>query len=441
MILRLLLILSISIAARSASAAQTRDQMVLSDRDDVLGGGRWIYNDLKKGLEEAGRDGKPLLVVLRCVPCVACAAFDGQVLRYDEELQKLMEKFVRVRIVQANALDLSLFQFDTDVSFAAFFLNANRTVYGRYGTRSDRQQAEKDITMEGFRAALAGALKLHQGYPTNQESLRGKQPLPVKIRTPEQYPALAVKYSATLDYTTGKVAASCIHCHQLGEAQRKLFRAERQPIPDESLHPWPMPEVVGLFLDPKTRATVSQVAPGSAAARAGFRTGDEIVSLENQPLLSIADAQWILHHASAPASLNAVVQRSGGTQKLEMNLEKEWRRHSDISWRVSTWDLRRMATGGLVFKDLTTEERRVAGLGETALGLRVDFVGQYNDHAAGKRAGFLKNDVLVECDKLEGRMSESQLIAHLLQKRMPGDHVPAVILRGGKRLEMELPMQ
>lgn len=56
------------LAANSLPAAQTRDQMVLSDRDNVLGGGKWIYNDVTKGLDEARRTGKPLLVVLRCVP-------------------------------------------------------------------------------------------------------------------------------------------------------------------------------------------------------------------------------------------------------------------------------------------------------------------------------------------------------------------------------------
>ena len=56
------------LAVHNLHAAQTRDQMVLSDRDNVLGGGKWIYNDLTKGLEEAQRTGKPLLVVLRCVP-------------------------------------------------------------------------------------------------------------------------------------------------------------------------------------------------------------------------------------------------------------------------------------------------------------------------------------------------------------------------------------
>ena len=82
--------------ATAFAAAPTRDQMVLSDRDDVLGGGKWIYNDLTQGLADARSSGKPLLVVLRCVPCVACAVFDGEVLRFDAELQKLMERFVRI---------------------------------------------------------------------------------------------------------------------------------------------------------------------------------------------------------------------------------------------------------------------------------------------------------------------------------------------------------
>ena len=51
-----------------AVAAENRDTKVRNDRTDVLSGGRWIYNDLGKGFAEAKKTGKPLLVVLRCVP-------------------------------------------------------------------------------------------------------------------------------------------------------------------------------------------------------------------------------------------------------------------------------------------------------------------------------------------------------------------------------------
>ncbi len=36
---------------------------------------------------------------------------------------------------------------------------------------------------------------------------------------------------------------------------------------------------------------------GSLAASAGFRAGDELVSLGGQPLILIADFSWVLHRA------------------------------------------------------------------------------------------------------------------------------------------------
>ena len=35
---------------------------------DTALAGTWVYDDLDAGCAEAGRTGKPLLVVLRCVP-------------------------------------------------------------------------------------------------------------------------------------------------------------------------------------------------------------------------------------------------------------------------------------------------------------------------------------------------------------------------------------
>ena len=63
--------------------------------------------------------------------------------------------------MQANGLDLSLFQFDFDLTFAAFFLNADKTIYGRFGTRSDQNDAMREMSMEGFAKALEGTLQIH----------------------------------------------------------------------------------------------------------------------------------------------------------------------------------------------------------------------------------------------------------------------------------------
>jgi len=258
-----------------------------------------------------------------------------------------MDKFVCVRLVQANAMDLSLFQFDFDLTFAVFFMNADKTIYGRFGSRSERKDATKDISMEGFRKALAAALDLHKKYPSNKASLSSKQNQPPRFKVPEEYPSLRGKYKSTLDYE-GKVVQSCMHCHQVGEAERTFFRADRKPIPDEVVYPWPMPNVIGLAFDPQEKAKVSGVAQESAAEQAGVKIGDEILTLQWQPILSIADVQWVLHNASQPATLTAEVLRGKKKLKLTLSLANDWRRHSDISWRTSSWDLRRMATGGLV---------------------------------------------------------------------------------------------
>src|SRR5262245_42268570 len=133
-----------------ASAQQTREQKVRGDKAKVEAEGFWIYNDLAHGFMEAKQTGQPLLVVLRCIPCEQCVKLDDDLVEKDERLRPLLEKFIRVRVVSANGLDLSLFQFDTDQSFAVFMLNADGTIYGRFGTRSDQVNWTDDVSIEGL---------------------------------------------------------------------------------------------------------------------------------------------------------------------------------------------------------------------------------------------------------------------------------------------------
>src|SRR5262249_1722148 len=138
------------LALVSPASAQDRATKVKNDRARVEEAGFWIYNDLPRGIEQAQQTKKPILVVFRCIPCEACAQLDEQVVERDPAVRELLEKFVCVRIVHANGMDLSQFQFDYDQSWAAFFLNPDMTIYGRYGTRSHRTESDDDVSLEGF---------------------------------------------------------------------------------------------------------------------------------------------------------------------------------------------------------------------------------------------------------------------------------------------------
>lgn len=427
--------LLVAVSSFTSLAAQDRATRVRRDLERFLDGDRWIYNDLEQGRREARESGKPLLVVFRCIPCDACRGFDEQVASFDPRIRELLDRFVRVRIPQANGADLSLFQFDFDLSFYAFFLNADGTVYGRFGSPSTQKDKKGEVSVDAFRQALTAVLDLHGSFRQTRDSLRAKTGPAAEYRVPEDYPSLRGRYASKLDYK-GDVVKSCIHCHQIRDAERRVFRRASRPIPDRVLFPWPLPEVFGIGLDPRKRATVATVEEGSLAEREGFRPGDEILTLSGQPMVSIADVQWVLHRAPDEGRLKARIRRDGEEIELEIPLAPGWRRASSISWRVSTWDLRRMATGGLLLEEVPAHEREYLKIAADALALRAKHVGQYGEHATAKNAGFRKGDIILAVDGRRDRMTESEFIAYGLQEKRPGDRLELEVRRGQDTLEL-----
>ena len=423
-----------------AETVKDREGAVRKDKAAIESDSRWIYNDVPGAFAKARQTGRPLMVVLRCVPCVSCMDVDAQVLEPGGGLDSLLDQFVCARVINANALDLSLFQFDYDLSFAVMFFNADRTIYGRFGTRTQRDSRARDVTLDGFRHAIEGALELHRAYPANKAALAKKQGRASTVKTPREFPDLIDKYGTELDWG-GNVVRSCIHCHQVREAERTAIWTSRKPIPDELIYVSPLPETIGLKLGNTDRARVVSVAEGSSAEKAGLRAGDDLIAFDGQPLISVADVQWALAGAPAGGTVPVVARRNGAETAVDLALTDGWRRNADISWRVTTWQLRGMVTGGLVLEDLGDDARSGRGISPEKLALAVKHVGQYGIHAAGKQAGFREGDVIVEVDGISNRMSESRLIGDFLQKRSPGDRVPMVVLRNDERVTLKLPIQ
>ena len=434
-----MLVLGLACYSALPAVAQTRREKILADREKVQAEGFWIYNDLEAGRAKARETGEPLLVVLRCLPCEQCVKLDEELIEQHPEVAPLLRKYTRVRLVTANHLDLSQFQFDTDQSFAAFLMNADGTVYGRFGTRSDQVKWAEDVSIEGLARALERGLALHADYPRNRDQLAGKQGRAPAYRYPEDLPLYRGKYGPKINYE-GDVVKSCIHCHMVGEGLRDAGWTAGGPLAPEVLFPYPHPKAAGLILDPKSTARVAEVTPGSSAAAAGFLSGDELQTLSGQLLVSIADVQWVLHQVpDAGGKLPVQVMRAGSIRALTWTLEAGWRRRDDIAWRASTWELRRIGLGGMFLKELDRERRTELALPDGLGGLYVQHVGQYAPHDRAKQAGVVKGDVLLSFDGRDNWGRETDLLEYALN-RVPRDRaVPVRIWRGGKTLELVIP--
>lgn len=316
-------------------------------------------------------------------------------------------------------MDLSLFQFDYDETWCAFLLNADRTIYGRYGTRaSGSADLGVDVSMEGFEKALEGALEIHAGYPGNRASLAAKRGPPPPSNEIRAFPLFKSRFAE--DPPRG-----CAHCHHVWEALRSVPREARKPLPDDLLWPYPKPDRLGLTLDLNERATVKSVATGSAAAKAGFEAGDRIASMEGQPVLSIADVQWVLQHARTPSDLAVDVVRRGQGRRLTLGLPEGWRRGEDVTWRASTRFMRPFG-----WEEATPEQRRALGVKEGALCVRVK---GFPPVGVAQRAGLAVGDFVLEIDGSAEAVSENRWLAFLMQERVRGQPVTLTVIHKGKR--------
>ncbi len=429
------------IATLPAAVAETvkdREGAVRGDKARMEADPRWNYNAPEAAFDKARTSGRPVLVVLRCIPCLACAGLDAGVIE-DASLAPLLDQFECVRVINANALDLSRFQFDYNLSFSALVFNADGTLYARWGSWR-HQKDPQDKSTAGLKATLEAALALHRGYPANKVSLAGKQGAPTRWRTPLDFPSLSAKYQAKLDWE-GKVVQSCMHCHMIGDAFRTAIRSAGEPMPPEWIWPHPPAETVGLTLAPDSAATVAAVAEGSAAAKAGLKAGDVLHALGGQAVISSADVSWVLHRAAETGALTAEVAREGRKETLRLELAEGWRGKADISRPVGTWSMRAMALGGLKLADVPEDERARLGLAGEAMALRVEHAGEYGIHAAAKNAGFRKGDILTAVGSTTHRVSEGELIGQLLRSHRPGDSLPATVRRGSETLSLRLPQQ
>ncbi len=315
-----------------------------------------------------------------------------------------------MRLLRVSGADLNIFDFDFDLTWVGFFLDANERVYGRYGGR-DASDAEGRLSLAGLKYSMQTALETHRRQTRPAPPLKGK-------------PLLASDYPAAKQLRPGE----CIHCHQISEFRRQAHQAAGQWTRDE-LWVYPLPENVGLTLEIDRGNRVRKVATDSPAGKVGLRPGDLLISLNGLPVASFADAQYALHRAPAQGKVPLSWQRDGQTLNGQLELLPGWRK-TNLTWRPSMLDI--LPSLPVSGDDLTASEKKALGLGEKQLAFRQ----QERVHSTLRAVGLQGGDVIIGIDGKTMDMTQEDFLAHVRRNYLVGDRITLTILRNGKRTDL-----
>src|SRR5205823_1849071 len=139
------------------------------------------------------------------------------------------DRFVRVRLTRIDNEDLNLFEFDYDLTFMVFFLNADGKVYARYGGR-DAESADKRQSLAGLEYTMRSVLKAHER--TADEFAPRSQESPRYIR----------------EVSNSRRGGRCMHCHQVKETLNADLQRAGEWSRDQVWR-YPLPENTGLELE------------------------------------------------------------------------------------------------------------------------------------------------------------------------------------------------
>jgi serine protease Do len=352
-------------------------------------------SDLPAAMKEAQQSNRPLFVTLRCLPCKQCSAFDKAVLEGGAELDPLLKQFITVRLTDAQAVDLRLlpmegFQ-DFDLSWWGWFLSPVGQVYGVFGGR-DKVSDETRISPAALATTLKRVLAYHDDPRRSTWNLDGPAPdLAGEPKTPKDLPGYAHWKKAGGPEVQ---AATCIHCHQVAEIIRQPAIEAKTFDKQRDLRIWPLPENVGVAVDRDDGLRVKSVEPGSPAARAGVKVGDELAAAGGRKLFSQADLRGVLQRGPAGAgTLELWWTRDGRPMNGTLELPDGWRdTPAELDWRMSVSQGNIGAGPGFFPLGANAQKRQARGIANGRMAVEPYF--SEKPQTAVWKAGMRRNDII-----------------------------------------------
>ena len=317
---------------------------------------------------------------------------------------------MRVRLLKITGVDLNAFEFDYDLTWAAFFMNASGKVYGRFGGR-DGKGADTRNSLVGLHYAMEKALVEHRKNPDVKPDQPARKPVFVE------------------NLPTSKTYRGCIHCHQVKEIVREEEKKAGTWTRD-SIYTYPLPENVGITLDKDRGDLVRAVTTGSPAFKIGIKSGDVLQQVNGTPIASFADLAHGLHKSTAAGTIPVAWSRNGESTTGDMTVTAGWRK-TNVTWRPSLLDL--LPSLNVYGDDLTSKEKKALGLDEKRLAFRQDDT----VHTAAKAMGVQKGDIIIGVDNKVLEMSMEQFLGHVRQNFLIGESLTLNVIRAGKRIDLK----
>jgi hypothetical protein len=331
-------------------------------------------------------------------------------------------------------VDLNLFQFDYDLNWAAIFMNADGTIYSRYGTQS-AAGADTYNSVESLEKTMRRVLTLHANAINYRKYLAGKRGKPKPYKTALEMPGMEKKE----EYRKTTQVNNCIHCHNIHDAENHQLHLEGT-MTNEKLWRYPLPNNIGLEIDPKDGLKINRVIAGSAAEKAGLRAGQSIAYMNDQLILSIADIQWVLHHLPNTAT-NIRIRPWNSNREHILTTRIGWKK-TDISWRGSLWNLHPRLR--VYMPAAKPNELKQLNLPAGQHALKVQWIN--NGSAEGQaalKAGLKLNDFIIAMagKPFEKTIDHDIFNAQVKLNYKSGQKLPLTLMRNGKRIPFAWPLQ
>ncbi len=356
-------------------------------------------------------------------------SFDGQLVRRPSPgLIEVSREYVCVRVTDMRGVDLSVWRFDYDLTFAALVANADGTLYHQYGNRGI-EHADTHLSLASFEALLRGSLEDHAAYVASKA--RRKATAAETIEGTAQMQRRAKE---------GKLP-ECFHCHMVNGAHDYDAQAAKRYDPD-SVWRWPPSSRLGLTLAKDDQTLVEAVADGSAAARAGLAVGDRLVRVGTRRVRSEGDVQWVLEELpSKGGKLPVVYLRGDAERQTDLTLAKGWKEGTpEEVWRNSIF-IRdpKPGFGGPLLSD---SEKRKLGIAADVAAFRVNYIVTWGEEAATGRAaqaaGIRKGDVVLSVAGKSDFLSPKHFQSWFRLTQKAGRAVAIEVLQGGEKKTLRM---